>query len=273
MATLHIVDGESSAGEVKRSLPRWDRHILVWRDALYDGPVPGGLPLAQLSRVRARHWNAKDEFRLRDRALAGFRAFEEVVLWFGPTMVCQLSLIHLLDWFGNQPKRRTRLSLIDSIYAGYFRPEQLAAFFKERRPVTLAALRAGRSAWLAFRSPHPRRLNAFLQSDSRALPELRPILERFVQEYPDSETGLSRIERKLLENLAHGAKASEAVANIIAGGETYGDSFYFDRLRCLLRGANQLICFDEPCHCSLDSHEFRRSRLALTEFGRKVLNR
>jgi len=26
-----------------------------------------------------------------------FRKFEEVVLWFGPAMVCQLSLIQVLD--------------------------------------------------------------------------------------------------------------------------------------------------------------------------------
>ena len=51
--TLHIVDGESSAGSLRGFLPGSD--ILVWRDALYDGPVPGGLSLDKLSRMRALH--------------------------------------------------------------------------------------------------------------------------------------------------------------------------------------------------------------------------
>ena len=100
MRPLHIVDGESSGGTLKLALP--GAAILVWRDALYDGPVPGGLTLSDLSRVGDRHWGEPGELKKRDRGPARFRNFDEVILWFGPTMVCQLSLVQALDWLARQ---------------------------------------------------------------------------------------------------------------------------------------------------------------------------
>jgi len=61
--------------------------ILVWRDALYQGPVPLSL----------QYWCVRNAFWKRGRELARFRSLSEVVRWFGATMVCQFSLIQLLD--------------------------------------------------------------------------------------------------------------------------------------------------------------------------------
>ena len=52
MKTLHIVDGESTGGTLKVSGVARGKDILVWRDAFYTGPVPAGLTLRELSRVR-----------------------------------------------------------------------------------------------------------------------------------------------------------------------------------------------------------------------------
>src|SRR5713226_9674245 len=199
MATLHIVDGQSSGGTLRGLLPK--AKILVWRDALYDGPVPGGLSLAQLSRIRTRHWGAGNELSIRDRELTRFRKFQEVVLWFGPTMVCQLSLIQVLDWFAGQKKGDTTVTLVDEEYAGWLPPQKLRQYLERRRPVTAAMYRLARRAWKAFTASDPRKLNVLLNADLSVLPELRRVLLLQAQEYPDSRNGLSRIERRLLEKL------------------------------------------------------------------------
>jgi hypothetical protein len=260
MRTLHIVDGESSGGSLRGFLPK--AKILVWRDALYDGPVPGGLQLDKLSRIRSRHWKADGAFARRDRALKQFRKFEEIVLWFGPTMVCQLSLIQLLDWFSGHTG--PRISLIDKDYAGWLRPDQLAPHFDRRRPVPRAMLRVGVSAWRAFTAPDGRRLRKFLDADSALLPALRPVLVRIAQEYPDA-SGLSRIERKLVSQFRRPQKAAVGVSNIMKG-ETFGDSYYFDALDRLTEATNQLLCFEEP-----PPENRRAARLIVTDFGRKVI--
>lgn len=265
MPTLYIVDGESSAGSLRGHLP--EAEILSWRDALYDGPVPGGLSLQELSRIRASYWNAGGEFSKRDRALKRFAKFEEIVLWFGPTVVCQLSLIQLLDWFSAQdcPSREyPTLSLIDWQYAGWLPPDKMAPHLERRRPVTAAILRVARKAWKAFTASDPKPLQQFLHSDSSALPELRPILIRIAQEYPDA-SGLSRVERKLLAQFRRPIKAAAGVGKAMAG-ETFGDSYYYDALDRFIGATNQLLCFSEP-----PSGNLRASHLAATDFGRKVL--
>ena len=74
--------------------------IIEWRDSLEWGPVPAGLSLSELSRVRSDFWTGKPGvFEERDAALAGFAEHKEVVLCFGSTVLCQLALVQLLDWF------------------------------------------------------------------------------------------------------------------------------------------------------------------------------
>jgi len=65
MRTLHIVDGESSGESLRGFLPK--AQILLWRDALYDGPVPGNVSLHKLSRIRSRHWKARRICQARPR--------------------------------------------------------------------------------------------------------------------------------------------------------------------------------------------------------------
>src|SRR5437879_2179931 len=81
MKILHIADGESTGGSLRQAGFRKNGDILPWRDALYTGPVPRGLTLRQLSRLRSRFWTGKSttEFEKRDAALAPHADYEEVV--------------------------------------------------------------------------------------------------------------------------------------------------------------------------------------------------
>jgi len=46
--SLHIVDGDSTAGSLRRAGFLKQGDILSWRDALCSGPVPGHKSLRQL---------------------------------------------------------------------------------------------------------------------------------------------------------------------------------------------------------------------------------
>jgi hypothetical protein len=46
----HITNGES-VSIPQTGLPG---QVVCWNDILHDGPVPGGLPLQELSRIRKR---------------------------------------------------------------------------------------------------------------------------------------------------------------------------------------------------------------------------
>src|SRR6266550_405885 len=109
---------------------------LVWRDILHEGPVPAGLDLAALSRLRAG-WIAAASGLPEARTAAGFAARDQAlataagagaVLAFDHNLVNQLQLAQLLDWFAVRPGAGPlSLVLLPSFAAAG--PAELAAAF------------------------------------------------------------------------------------------------------------------------------------------------
>src|SRR5512141_2200096 len=85
--------------------------ILPWRDVLHDGPVPAGLTLSGLSRVRAGYLASQGmgemddltrSFAERDAVLERYAEYDTIVLWFEWDLYDQLQLIQLLDYFAEK---------------------------------------------------------------------------------------------------------------------------------------------------------------------------
>src|SRR4249920_1531509 len=147
---LHIINGDMAVGVLRAAqLPGT---YLPWRDVLHDGPVPAGLTLPQLSRVRVEFivscgWGKPDEtgrqFLARDGTLDASVNEDEVVLWFESDLYDQLQLCQVLAWYSDQPSKPARLSLIcvDKDSDGNFRglsqikPDGIKALFESRAPV------------------------------------------------------------------------------------------------------------------------------------------
>ena len=270
---LHIVDGESTGGSLRVAGFHKDGYLLPWRDSLDSGPVPRGLTLRHLSRLRSRFWTGKSTtaFDQRDAALARHADYEEIVLWFGATPVCQLSLIQLLAWLGERGRIKQGLSLV-SAYGGWLRPEQLLQAYAARQPVTSAQKRLGGRAWLAFCSPSPRALSRLLTTDLRPLPETRDTITFMLQEYPERHSGLSRLERKLLRTVTSlGVTAPAFAIGPPLRTDLVGDGLLFDMLRTFVRARHPLLRFAEPFTGKLDSYQFNGSKITVTDAGQRVL--
>ncbi len=52
-SVLHITNGNSADGNIRESGIGGD--VLPWRDVLHEGPVPTGVSLDELSRLRANY--------------------------------------------------------------------------------------------------------------------------------------------------------------------------------------------------------------------------
>src|SRR5579864_11440 len=274
LRTLHLVDGESTGGTLKASGIAKGKDILPWKDALYSGPVRAGLSLQQLSRLRSRFWtNGKksDEFRQRNAQLSSWRGFGEVVLWFGATSICQLSLAQILTWFSKHDLQGRRLSLVTA-YGGTLRPEQLLAPYQARTRITGDQTRLATRLWNAFTSASPMRMQRLLQTDLRPLPEFRDVIYELLQEYPGRYDGLSRLERKLLLAIASMGSATAAFAIVsVIQRICVGDTLLFDMLRRFVSAPAPLLTFAEPFTGKLDSWMFNGAKLRLTPMGKRVL--
>ncbi len=264
---LHITNGES-VGLAQTGLPG---AVLFWRDALHDGPVPAGLPLRELSEIRAR-FVAKShglkpaavmrQFAARDRALEQCERHEEVALWFEHDLYDQLQLIQILDWFAGTGPETTRLTLIQTDeYLGPMPAERLAKLFPARKRATRPQLEAAQKAWRAFRAAEPSGIARMAGSGVRALPYLGDALVRHLEQFPSVENGLSRSERQVLEILSSGPRR---FAPLFAASQRreerifLGDSSFAAYLTALSRCRAPLIVQ-------------RREMWALTETGAQVL--
>lgn len=265
---LHITNGASVSLD-RAAVPG---HVIFWVDTLTEGPVPAGLSLAELSRVRERflaeffELPASDvSLAQRDDALLRFRDHEEVVLWFEHDLYDQLHLLQLLDWFSHQDLATTKLSLIcDDKYLGHLQPEELRALFPGRHEVSAAEFKLAQIAWRAFRSPEPTDLVALTKTDTSALPFLHGALLRHLQQFPGLQDGLSRTERQALQLAEAGLHQFAEMFQRDQQLEEriyMGDTTYRRYLRGLTRARHPLLVEQAFLPASFD----------LTSAGRQVL--
>ena len=291
---LHITNGDSAADLIRDAV--FSGQILAWRDVLHEGPVPAGLPLTQLSELRAEFiaaqgWGAlhtiNASFAERDETLMRFREQDEVVLWFEHDLYDQLQLVQLLAWFFGRERGATRLSLICiGEYPGIYpfhglsqlNPNQMASLFPARRAVVPKEMKTGSLAWQALTSADPTEVEKLLTLNLSALPYLRNAMLRHLQQFPATTTGLSRTEQQIL-------------AAVAAGQSTPGEIFQFDQaqeeyvfmgdwtLWCYVKGlcevSEPLLATESgaPFSLPLDTvaPEFWDQKLTLTKAGAAVL--
>jgi hypothetical protein len=218
---LHVANGSSTTDTIHEAgLPGVTS---LWADVLHDGPVPGGLPDAELLPIRAK-FLAPADVDVADVVadLTRWRAtihdtssYDELVLWYEHDLFDQLNLIQLLALIGQQPPAGKRVSLIcigsfpgrDHFKGlGELTPAELAPLIDTRQPVTAAQYALAARAWDAFRSPDPRLLDAMVHDATvrdatamSALPFLKAALHRHLEEFPWTTDGLSRTERRVME--------------------------------------------------------------------------
>ncbi len=238
--TLHIVDGESTGGMLRVAGFRKNGEILVWRDALIRGPVPGrGSPCATPQPRSAislldKCGKRATELDKRDATLSKHGGYDDIVLWFGEHCVlCQLSLMQILSWFREQDVAAKRLKWV-RVHGGELRPEQISDAYASWHPVTPSQMRLAERAWRAFRQDSPNGMVRLLKADLSGIPSLRGALTRLLQEYPWSRSGLSRLEGELLLEIRKREQAKAVVAvGWVMMREYVGDSLLLDMLRNL----------------------------------------
>jgi hypothetical protein len=275
---LHITNGESVSGSLRAA--GISGVTLAWNDVLHDGPVPGGLALEVLSRVRAQFlasqgWLSLEEvladFRSRDAALARYSDHDEVVLWFEHDLYDQLQLIQILDWFAARYLGGARLTAIHSaVHLGEQQPATLSALFPTRTAVTGEQLSTARRAWNAFTNPDPRPLEA---GDWTALPHLVAAFHRWLEEFPSTHNGLGRSRNQILQLLAGRPLTPVDLfvwnGDLEHGAHYVGDWSFFSYLR-------ELSSAPSPALLHEDGQTFiprrsLRTPLVLTPFGRDLL--
>ncbi len=215
--TLHITNGDAVIYTFKKA-GILGTH-LAWRDILHEGPVPAGLTLAELSRVRGSYLATRGhgnpikllhDFEQRDALLNRAREFAEIVLWFEHDLYDQLHVAQLLPLLEAMKLPAGSTSIVQSgEYLGSMTADEISAFYPKRRVISSATYAAAQRVWDAFTSPDPHALRTQSEKDVPGLPFMRSALQRLCEEYPWTRDGLSRSHRQALEAVSHGAARKE----------------------------------------------------------------
>jgi len=281
---LHVANGHATTGLIELSgVPG---RTQVWCDPLNEGPVPGNVSDDELLMIRARFLASDDDAGDVATDLKRWReevdnetAYDELVLWFEHDLFDQLNLIQLLTHIGGRPRSKPVTLICIDRYPGHpdfkgigeLQPSDLGILFTARRPVTAAQMALAARAWSAYRSPDPRAIEELLKGDTSALPFLAPALARHLEEFPSDADGLSRSERRLMEQAIEGpAPIHSAFPRMHLGETAYyiADSWFVDRARELSSASPALV----ELSITADRPEaLPAGTIALTTAGRNVL--
>jgi hypothetical protein len=280
----HLTNGDVAAAVLRRA--KLPGRVIVWADALHEGPAPAGLAPEEWRRVRARHLASGLEPLSVDAVLAQLAAWDadlnraalddELVMWFEHDLFDQLLLVRHLAWLaarGSAVPPRVSLVCIGAHPEvpgfqglGQLSPRQLAGLFPGRETVTRAQLDLGARVWEAFTAPDPRRLEWLAATGSDALPFLAGALVRHLEEFPSVRNGLSRTEQRALAGLTGGPSTAGDLFRAVQRTEDrvfMGDGSFFAVLRRLAGWSSPAVRVQvQP------GRPFtRRARVELTPFG------
>ncbi|RIJ42362.1 DUF1835 domain-containing protein [Pontibacter oryzae] len=219
LSTLHILNGDASLPNfTKANLPG---QVLVWREVLSEGPVHADLPESEFWQKReeyitratkepaeAYHIKVLEEVQKLEQA----HTFFEVILWFDADLMCQVNLLFLLSRL--QQRRPAMVSVCTpgpGSSIGLLNSGQLQALMEKRQQLTQDQLYSAGEIWELYASPHPLKLQLYLQQISSPLPHLDEAMHLFFTRFPDCTDGLSQPERALLQFIQDGATNMNAL--------------------------------------------------------------
>lgn len=290
---LHILNGETTETLLAQTAIPGER--FSFRDALITGPTPS-IEGEEWRGVRAKHLahaydveleKCKRDLERQEAVFADLADHDEVTLWFESDLFCQVNLLYVLDSCARQDLSATKLSLIcigdfpgrtNFRGLGELNPEDLASLFVNRSLVSATQLALAQRAWKAYRSPDPRALEQFLQTDISELPFLKSALHLHLARFPSVRNGLNRIETKGLQLINNGGtrfgdlfmRFSESEA-----GYGLGDAQFWNALQLLTKVVQPLLLSSNGVSDSAKKFSSALTSLyafSLTEMGRAVLN-
>lgn len=190
---VHVAGSEAVAEQLRR----WagEPRLIVWHDALHEGPVPPGLPLEALTAARGAHKKLKE----RDRQLRRLVARDSLWLWFGDNLGDQLQLLQALDFLHSEGLTASPHFIVD--IPRELTVDRMAALAASKTRVTPDMFDTARRAWHAFTNNE---VPALLATNLSALPHLRPAIERLLQHGPEN----NRVQQTILALLKEGGKTA-----------------------------------------------------------------
>lgn len=191
----------------------------------------------------------------------------------------QLLLLLLLDWYQKNNYEGELLWVDASDKSQRNDEEYVGTLINSEQNFSVEQLIYAGRIWNALRHNTPEELILTLKEDNEFFPHLNDALWRYVEELPDSESGLSLQQRRVLESIQSGYVTPNSIYKYVHKDEKYfmaGDWSLWRVIAEMINAKHPLIeTIDgrQFLYPPIDiSEEFDKQQLSLTKIGEKVLN-
>ena len=186
------------------------------------------------------------------RKIAGAAAYGQIVLWFDACLFDQSMLAHILTCLHHLKIVHPELLCVDDYPGihpynglGQLNPSQLASVYDQRRPVIDAQFRFAEIVDKAFATQDQAMFVKLAQQSDAPLPWVPAAVTRWLQEQPDPETGLGRLERLALEAIQGGCETPPEIFTAAATADTspqyWGDTTLWAKINALAERVPPLV--------------------------------
>ena len=166
-------------------------------------------------------------------------------------------LVHVLACLRHQDIRKVELLCVDAFPGivpyhglGQLQPSQLASLVDQSRPVTDAQFQFAKVVDHAFAVQDTEVLAELSRRAHAPLPWIPAAVTRWLQEQPDPETGLGRLERLALEAIRAGCRAPGEIFSAVAAADAcpqfWGDTTLWAKINALADRNPPLVRIDGP---------------------------
>lgn len=265
-STLHITSGDCAGESLAKS--GISGEILVWHDILYDGTRIPGWPDTTTLEARAQFLvettagGLEKEHVLRTlknqyQKLASAAGHEAIVLWFDACLFDQSMLAHILTCLQLQNIQQAELLCVDAFPGivpfnglGQLQPSQLASLYGQRRPVTEPQFHFAGVVDKALATQDQEQLESLSCRTDAPLPWIPAAIKRWLQEQPDPQTGLGRLESLALEAIRGGCQTPADIFSRVASADRppqyWGDITLWAKINALADRTPPLVLISGP---------------------------
>ena len=235
-STVHITSGESPGECLIQS--GLSGEVLVWRDVLYDGERGAGWPDRSTLAVRAQFLSemtaggmsiesALQALESQYLKLEKYSGDADLVLWFDACLYDQSMLVHLLHRIAQKNHKGVEIVCVADFPGikpfnglGQLNCEELLSFYNIRKRVNQEQLEFAGRVDVAFARQDIRSLQDISKMEDAPLPWVPKAAKRWVEEQPDDETGLKKLETLVLEALHNGLQEPIAIFHHVSAADS-----------------------------------------------------
>lgn len=263
---LHITSGDIAGTALAESKLSGD--ILVWHDILYDGPRVAGWPDGDnleeravfLSGITGGGLSVNEIVETFDKQYAQLRNLaddDRVVLWFDGCLFDQSMLVHILSCLRTVKKNHVDLLCIDSFPGiepynglGQLRHDQLLSCYDSRQAVTDDQFVFAGRVDQAFVEQNGELMAELSMVEEAPLPLVPAAIQRWLEESPDAQTGLGKLERLALAAISAGYETPGQIFGQVAQADTppqyWGDITLWQKINGLADRDPPLVLIEGP---------------------------